>query len=230
MVAPQPGPLPGGGSEAAAVAHSSADSRRGARFIRAAPAGLVPSGGRHQPCRVAEHSVADGSATRRYTSRRGSPYDTVSFLSDYGTGRRVRRRGQGRDPRPRPPRRRDRPHPRRPAPRRAGRLLALVRGVQYLPSGVVARGGRSRVGTERRAIAVEVADGEGVLVGPDNGLLAPAVAMAGGAERAVELTNTDVPPGRTGRDLRRPGRVRARPPPISATASTSPSWARRSTR
>ena len=31
--------------------------------------------------------------------------------------------------------------------------------------------------------------GDGVLVGPDNGLLAPAVAMAGGAERAVELTN-----------------------------------------
>ena len=37
------------------------------------------------------------------------------------------------------------------------------------------------VGTERRAVAVEVAGGEGVLIGPDNGLLAPAVAMAGGA-------------------------------------------------
>jgi S-adenosyl-L-methionine hydrolase (adenosine-forming) len=45
------------------------------------------------------------------------------------------------------------------------------------------------VGTARRGIAVEVADGEGVLVGPDNGLLAPAVAMAGGAGRAVEITN-----------------------------------------
>ena len=31
----------------------------------------------------------------------------------------------------------------------------------------------------RPLIAIEVADGEGVLVGPDNGLLAPAVAMAG---------------------------------------------------
>ena len=34
-----------------------------------------------------------------------------------------------------------------------------------------------------------MADGEGVFVGPDNGLLAPAVAMAGGAGRAVVLTN-----------------------------------------
>ena len=40
-------------------------------------------------------------------------------------------------------------------------------------------------------MAIEVADGEGVLVGPDNGLLAPAVALAGGAGRAVELTNPD---------------------------------------
>jgi S-adenosylmethionine hydrolase len=46
------------------------------------------------------------------------------------------------------------------------------------------------VATSRRAIAVEVADGEGVLVGPDNGLLAPAVALAGGAQRAVELSDT----------------------------------------
>lgn len=47
------------------------------------------------------------------------------------------------------------------------------------------------VATDRRAVAVEVAGGEGVLIGPDNGLLAPAVAMAGGADRAVELTNPD---------------------------------------
>jgi S-adenosylmethionine hydrolase len=46
------------------------------------------------------------------------------------------------------------------------------------------------VGTTRRAVAVEVGGGSGVLVGPDNGLLAPAVAMSGGATRAVELTET----------------------------------------
>jgi hypothetical protein len=40
-------------------------------------------------------------------------------------------------------------------------------------------------------VAIEVADGEGVLVGPDNGLLAPAVAMTGGAGRAVELSNAE---------------------------------------
>src|SRR5690606_19415343 len=44
------------------------------------------------------------------------------------------------------------------------------------------------------------------LVGPDNGLLAPAVAMCGGASRAVHLTNTDYhlpAPGPTfaGRDV-----------------------------
>ena len=40
-------------------------------------------------------------------------------------------------------------------------------------------------------MAIEVAGGAGVLVGPDNGLLAPAVAVVGGADRAVELTNPD---------------------------------------
>jgi S-adenosylmethionine hydrolase len=37
-------------------------------------------------------------------------------------------------------------------------------------------------------VAVEVGDGEAIFVGPDNGLLAPAVSMTGGAGRAVELT------------------------------------------
>ncbi len=70
---------------------------------------------------------------------------------------------------------------------RAG-SLTLVRAVQYLAPGVVLGVVDPGVGTERRAVAVEVADGEAVFVGPDNGLLAPAVSMAGGAGRAVELT------------------------------------------
>ncbi len=45
------------------------------------------------------------------------------------------------------------------------------------------------VGTNRRPIAVEVGDGSSVLVGPDNGLLAPAVGLVGGATRVVELRN-----------------------------------------
>jgi S-adenosylmethionine hydrolase len=71
---------------------------------------------------------------------------------------------------------------------RAG-SLALARCIQYVASGVVVAVVDPGVGTNRRAIAIEVAGGSGVLVGPDNGLLAPAVAMAGGAERAVSLTN-----------------------------------------
>lgn len=84
--------------------------------------------------------------------------------------------------------------------------LALARSIAYVPSGVILAIVDPGVGTDRRAIAVEVAGGEGVLIGPDNGLLAPAVAMAGGAERAVELTNPEFQlqaPGATfaGRDV-----------------------------
>lgn len=87
-----------------------------------------------------------------------------------------------------------------------GASLTLARCVQYLPSGVVVAIVDPGVGTERRAVAVEVAEGEGVLIGPDNGILAPAVALAGGAGRAVTLTNRAYqlePPGATfaGRDV-----------------------------
>ena len=71
---------------------------------------------------------------------------------------------------------------------RAG-ALALARSVQYLCPGVVLGVVDPSVGTDRRAVAIEVGDGASVLVGPDNGLLASAVAMVGGATRAVELTN-----------------------------------------
>ncbi len=73
---------------------------------------------------------------------------------------------------------------------RAG-SLALARCIGYVPSGVVLAVVDPGVGTTRRALAIEVAGGEGVIIGPDNGLLAPAVAMAGGAERAFELTNVE---------------------------------------
>ena len=89
---------------------------------------------------------------------------------------------------------------------RAG-ALALVRAVQYLPDGVVLAVVDPGVGTERRCIAVEV-DG-GFLVGPDNGLLAPAVAMLGGPQRIVALENPEYQlpaPGPTfaGRDIMAP--------------------------
>jgi len=63
--------------------------------------------------------------------------------------------------------------------------LALVRAVQYLPEGVAVAVVDPGVGTTRRAIAVGTAWGE--FVGPDNGVLAPAVAMMGGAERIVAI-------------------------------------------
>ena len=67
--------------------------------------------------------------------------------------------------------------------------LALARSAQYLCPGVVLAVVDPGVGTDRRAVAIEVGNGESVLVGPDNGLLAPAVAMVGGADRAVSLTD-----------------------------------------
>ena len=84
--------------------------------------------------------------------------------------------------------------------------LTLGRAAQYLCPGVVLAVVDPGVGTERRAIAVEVGGGQSYLVGPDNGLLAGAVAMCGGATAAVELTNAEyqlAAPGPTfaGRDV-----------------------------
>lgn len=67
--------------------------------------------------------------------------------------------------------------------------LALARSAGYLAPGVVLAVVDPGVGSQRRRVAVEVGEGQSVLVGPDNGLLAPAVAMVGGASRAIELTN-----------------------------------------
>lgn len=88
---------------------------------------------------------------------------------------------------------------------RAGGLV-LARAAQYLCPGVVVAVVDPGVATARRGIAVEVGDGASVLIGPDNGLLAPAVAMVGGASRAFDISYASVrlpAPGPTfdGRDL-----------------------------
>jgi S-adenosylmethionine hydrolase len=67
---------------------------------------------------------------------------------------------------------------------RAG-ALSLVRAVQYLPEGVALVVVDPGVGTARRPIAAETPWGH--FVGPDNGVLAPAVAMVGGASAIVAL-------------------------------------------
>ena len=115
-------------------------------------------------------------------------YDTISFLSDYGTDDEFVGvvKSVIRDIAPAVTVI-DLTHGIAPFDVRAG-SLALARCISYVPSGVIIGAVDPGAGSTRRGIAVEVADGEGVLVGPDNGLLAPAVAMAGGAGRVVELT------------------------------------------
>jgi S-adenosyl-L-methionine hydrolase (adenosine-forming) len=82
--------------------------------------------------------------------------------------------------------------------------LALTRAVQYLPEGVCLAVVDPGVGTDRKAIAAETP--WGTFVGPDNGLLSPAVAMVGGATKIVSIENPEamIPsPGQTfhGRDV-----------------------------
>ena len=67
--------------------------------------------------------------------------------------------------------------------------LALARASQYILPGIVLAIVDPGVGTERRAIAIEINNGETIFIGPDNGLLAPAIAMVGEPTRAVELNN-----------------------------------------
>jgi len=133
-------------------------------------------------------------------------YDTVTFLSDYGLGDEfvgivhsvLRSIAPGVEVV-------DLSHDISPFDVREGGLM-LARSAPYLCPGVVVAVVDPGVGTERRAVAVEVGEGASVLVGPDNGLLAPAVAMCGGANRAVELNNPEFqlePVGSTfaGRDV-----------------------------
>ena len=68
--------------------------------------------------------------------------------------------------------------------------LTLARSAQYLSPGVVLGVVDPGVGTDRRRVAIEVGDGASYLVGPDNGLFAPAVALVGGASAAYELDKT----------------------------------------
>ncbi len=82
--------------------------------------------------------------------------------------------------------------------------LALTRAIQYLPEGVCLAVVDPGVGSDRRAIAARTP--WGFFVGPDNGLLSPAVALVGGADEIVSIENPEamIPsPGETfhGRDV-----------------------------
>lgn len=133
-------------------------------------------------------------------------FDTISFLSDYGTTDEfvgvVKSVIRSIEPQVTVV---DITHDIQPYDVKAG-ALTLARSVQYLCPGVVLAVVDPGVGTDRRAVAIEVGDGQSYLVGPDNGLLASAVGMVGGATGAVELTNPEyrlASPGPTfdGRDV-----------------------------
>jgi len=66
-----------------------------------------------------------------------------------------------------------------------GGALALTRAVQFMPDGVFLAVVDPGVGTDRLAVAARTS--VGYFVGPDNGVLAPAVAMVGGADLIVSL-------------------------------------------
>lgn len=89
-----------------------------------------------------------------------------------------------------------------PAGRVRWAAIILARQVRLLPAGSVALAVVDpAVGTDRRALAVRTAGGID-LVGPDNGLLAPAIEGLGGASAAVELAvPPDAPATFHGRDL-----------------------------
>ncbi len=71
---------------------------------------------------------------------------------------------------------------------RAGAVI-LAGALPYVPVGVHLAVVDPDVGAERRAVAMRLAD-ERVLVGPDNGLLAPAADVGGGAVEAVEIATS----------------------------------------
>lgn len=133
-------------------------------------------------------------------------FDTVSFLSDYGMSDEfvgvVKSVIADLAPHARVI---DLVHEIAPFDVRAG-SLALARCIPYVPQGVILAVVDPGVGSTRRGVAISVAGGTGVFVGPDNGLLPAAIALAGGAEEAVVLSNIDyqlAAPGTTfaGRDI-----------------------------
>jgi S-adenosyl-L-methionine hydrolase (adenosine-forming) len=82
--------------------------------------------------------------------------------------------------------------------------LAMTRAIQYLPDGVALMVVDPGVGSDRKALALETP--WGYFVGPDNGLMSPAVALTGGASKIVSIENPEamIPsPGATfhGRDV-----------------------------
>jgi len=102
--------------------------------------------------------------------------------------------------------------------------LALRNALPYLPRGVHLAVVDPKVGTPRRPLALRCHDGH-QFVGPDNGLLWPAVERCGGIDVAIDITNSPYrlePVSATfhGRDLFAPVAARlALETPIESTGS-----------
>ena len=71
-----------------------------------------------------------------------------------------------------------------------GGALRLAAALPYLPGGVHLAVVDPGVGSDRRAVAVRCLD-ERFFVGPDNGLLGPAIELSGGATDITEETSED---------------------------------------
>ena len=68
----------------------------------------------------------------------------------------------------------------------------LANALPYTPAGVHLAVVDPGVGSPRKAVAVRVTDDDRILVGPDNGLLAPAIERLGGATEAADVSLSDV--------------------------------------
>jgi S-adenosyl-L-methionine hydrolase (adenosine-forming) len=131
-------------------------------------------------------------------------FDTITFLTDYGLEDGFVAACHGVAAKIAPSVRIiDITHLVQPGDVRRGAAV-LAQTVPYLPPAVHLAVVDPGVGTARRGIAVQA--GDGILVGPDNGLLSWAIAGLGGATKAVQLTNGDlwlhpVSPTFHGRDI-----------------------------
>jgi S-adenosyl-L-methionine hydrolase (adenosine-forming) len=68
--------------------------------------------------------------------------------------------------------------------------LVLAKTLPYIPEGVHLAVVDPGVGTERRAVAARAEADDRILVGPDNGLLWPAIEAFGGAVESVDLARS----------------------------------------
>ena len=71
-----------------------------------------------------------------------------------------------------------------------GGAAVLARALPYVPAGVHLAVVDPDVGARRRALALRTAEQGRLLVGPDNGLLAPAAEQFGGVAEAIEISGS----------------------------------------